>query len=56
MLKSPHKFSKTPPEIPGPAARLGEHTGELLGTLCGYSDERLNTLREQRIIIERAGG
>ncbi len=21
MLKSPHKFSKTPPEIPGPAAR-----------------------------------
>ena len=25
LLKSPHKFSKTPPQIPGLAARLGEH-------------------------------
>ena len=24
LLKSPHKFSKTPPRIPGPASRLGQ--------------------------------
>ncbi len=55
MLKSPHKFSKTPPEIPGPAARLGEHTSELLRSLCGYSEEKLNAMREQGIIIEQRG-
>lgn len=53
MLKSPHKFSKTPPEIPGPAARLGEHTSELLRSLCGYSDGRIESLKQEGVIIER---
>lgn len=52
MLKSPHKFSKTPPEIPGPAAPLGADTRGLLKSLCGYSEERLRSLRERGIIIE----
>jgi CoA:oxalate CoA-transferase len=53
MLKSPHKFSKTPPEIPGPAAALGEHSSELLRELCGYSDDKITSLLEQGLIIEQ---
>lgn len=52
LLKSPHKFSKTPPRIPGPAARLGEHTDELLGGVCGYSDARIRELKAQGILVE----
>jgi crotonobetainyl-CoA:carnitine CoA-transferase CaiB-like acyl-CoA transferase len=52
MLQSPLKFSKTPPEIPGPAARLGEHSRELLQTLCGYSDDHLRSLIEQGLVVE----
>lgn len=52
LLKSPHKFSKTPPRIPGPASRLGQHTDELLGEVCGYSDARIRELREQGILVE----
>jgi CoA:oxalate CoA-transferase len=51
LLKSPHKFSRTPPEIPGPAASLGEHTSEILRALCGYSDEQLASLEAQKIIV-----
>jgi CoA:oxalate CoA-transferase len=52
LLKSPHKFSKTPPQIPGPAASLGAHTTELLRSLCGYSDEAIQSLRERSLIVE----
>ena len=52
LLKSPHKFSKTPPHIPGPTARLGEHNEQLLSDLCGYSAEKIRTLREKRILVE----
>ena len=52
LLKSPHKFSKTPPRIPGPASRLGQHTDELLGGVCGYSDARIRELRAQGILVE----
>ncbi len=56
MLKSPHKFSKTPPEIPGPAAALGEHSSELLRDLCGYSAQRIQSLLEQGLIVEQHAG
>ena len=56
LLKSPHKFSKTPPRIPGPASRLGQHTAELLGGVCGYSDARIRELREQGILVENPEG
>ena len=56
LLKSPHKFSKTPPEIPGPAAALGEHSSKLLRELCGYSEEKITTLLEQGLIVEQHAG
>jgi len=52
LLKSPHKFSKTPPCIPGPASRLGQHNEELLRDLCGYSAEKIQALREKGVLIE----
>ena len=52
MLKSPHKFSKTPPEIPGPAAALGAHSSEVLRALCGYSTDQIQSLIEQGLVIE----
>lgn len=55
MLKSPHKFSKTPPQIPGPAAPLGAHSRELLRSLCGYSDDKIGSLIEQGLVIETQG-
>lgn len=52
MLKSPHKFAKTPPEIPGPAEDLGQHTGEVLRSICGYAEDRIRALTEQGLIVE----
>jgi len=52
LLKSPHKFSKTPPRIPGPASRLGQHNEELLRDLCGYSAEKIRALREKGVLVE----
>ena len=52
LLKSPHKFSKTPPRIPGPASRLGQHNAELLRELGGYSDEQIRDLQEQGVLVE----
>jgi crotonobetainyl-CoA:carnitine CoA-transferase CaiB-like acyl-CoA transferase len=52
FLQSPHKFSKTPPEIPGPAAALGQHTSEILSSVCGYSGDRIKTLAEQGLVVE----
>ncbi len=56
LLKSPHKFSKTPPEIPGLAAKLGEHSSEVLGALCGYSADQLRSLIEQGLVVEPSRG
>jgi CoA:oxalate CoA-transferase len=52
LLKSPHKFSKTPPRISGPAPGLGEHNKTLLRSLCGYSEEKIQTLRESGVLVE----
>ncbi len=56
LLQSPHKFSKTPPRIPGPASRLGQHTDELLSGLCGYTAEQIQELKDQGILVENADG
>jgi CoA:oxalate CoA-transferase len=55
LLKSPHKFSKTPPKIPGLASRLGQHNEQLLRGLCGYSAEKIQALREKGVLIEDKG-
>ncbi|HKV56034.1 MAG TPA: CoA transferase [Candidatus Binataceae bacterium] len=52
FLQSPHKFSKTPPSIPGPAAALGQHTRQVLREACGYSDEKLAALLQNGLIVE----
>lgn len=52
LLKSPHKFSKTPPEIPGPAEMLGERSGEILRSVCGYSDDKIQSLIETGLVVE----
>ena len=56
FLQSPHKFSRTPPEIPGPADALGQHTGEILSGVCGYSSDRVKALAEQGLIVETHAG
>jgi CoA:oxalate CoA-transferase len=56
MLKSPYKFSKTPPSDPVPAAALGEHTSEILRTMCGYSQEKIETLLREGVVIETHPG
>jgi crotonobetainyl-CoA:carnitine CoA-transferase CaiB-like acyl-CoA transferase len=55
LLKSPHKFSKTPPKIPGPASRLGEHNEQLLRDLCEYSSEKIQELRNKGVLVEDKG-
>ncbi|MGH7916254.1 MAG: CaiB/BaiF CoA transferase family protein [Candidatus Binataceae bacterium] len=50
LLQSPHKFSRTPPEIPGPAEALGQHTREILHSVCGYSEERIAALAHAGLI------
>jgi crotonobetainyl-CoA:carnitine CoA-transferase CaiB-like acyl-CoA transferase len=52
LLKSPHKFSKTPPEIPGPAVALGRHTNELMRTICEYTEENIRSLTEAGITVQ----
>jgi crotonobetainyl-CoA:carnitine CoA-transferase CaiB-like acyl-CoA transferase len=52
LFKSPHKFSKTPPEIPGLASHLGEHNEPILREVLGYDAERVQALREKGILIE----
>jgi crotonobetainyl-CoA:carnitine CoA-transferase CaiB-like acyl-CoA transferase len=52
MLKSPHKFSKTPPEIPGPAVPLGANSSEVLRELCGYKPDHIRSLIEQGLVVE----
>jgi crotonobetainyl-CoA:carnitine CoA-transferase CaiB-like acyl-CoA transferase len=56
LLKSPHKFSKTPPEIPGPAGALGQHTSEILRAVCGYSEDKIASLKERGLIVETQPG
>ena len=45
----PIKFSDTPWQLRIPAARLGDHTNEVLAEL-GYSLEEINKLRQERVI------
>ena len=56
LLKSPHKFSKTPPTDPVPAAALGQHTSEMLRTVCGYSQSKIDTLLREGVVKETHPG
>ena len=56
LLKSPHKFSKTPPTDPVSADALGERTSEVLRAVCGYSKDRVDTLLREGVVIETHAG
>ncbi len=56
LLKSPHKFSKTPPSDPVPAAALGEQTSEILRSACGYSADKIEELLREGVVIETHPG
>ncbi|HJM95631.1 MAG TPA: CoA transferase, partial [Candidatus Marinimicrobia bacterium] len=52
-----HQFARTPihlsaaPEIPTrPAPELGQDTEEILSTLLGYAEEKINELQKNEII------
>jgi formyl-CoA transferase len=46
----PYKFSDTPAAIRRPPPRLGEHTGEILQHLLGYTAGEISVLSERGII------
>ncbi|MBW1797311.1 MAG: CoA transferase, partial [Deltaproteobacteria bacterium] len=46
----PTKLSKTPGRVRAAAPLLGEHTEEILKSLLGYSDERIQILKGEAII------
>jgi crotonobetainyl-CoA:carnitine CoA-transferase CaiB-like acyl-CoA transferase len=56
LLKSPHKFSKTPPSDPVPASALGEHTSEILRIQCGYSQDKIESLLREGVVVETHPG
>ncbi len=47
----PVKYSKTPAIIKAPAPILGEHNDEVLKSLLGYSQEKLDELRAAGVIV-----
>jgi crotonobetainyl-CoA:carnitine CoA-transferase CaiB-like acyl-CoA transferase len=44
MVGPPIRLSETPAAAATPAPRLGEHTTEILGKLCGYSGDEIASL------------
>jgi len=49
QIGQPIKLSDTPWKVQRPAARLGEHTDEVLSSL-GYSRDDIDALRQERVI------
>jgi len=47
----PVKYSKTPTIIKAPAPVLGEHNDEILKSLLGYTQEKLDKLRTEGVIV-----
>ncbi|HHW18050.1 MAG TPA: CoA transferase [Firmicutes bacterium] len=50
IVGTPFRLSETPGEVRSHGPLLGEHTDEVLGSLLGYSAEKIAVLREQGII------
>jgi crotonobetainyl-CoA:carnitine CoA-transferase CaiB-like acyl-CoA transferase len=46
----PVELTKTPGSVRTAAPELGQHTEEILMDLCGYDWEKINGLREQKVI------
>lgn len=46
----PYKFSATPAEVRRPPPLLGEHTGEVLEELLGFSPKEISRMRENGVV------
>jgi crotonobetainyl-CoA:carnitine CoA-transferase CaiB-like acyl-CoA transferase len=55
LLGSPFHMSLTPGIMESTAPLLGEHTGEVLRDVLGYSDEELRRLQEEGVILMADG-
>jgi CoA:oxalate CoA-transferase len=48
---SPFRLSRTPSAVSAPAPLLGQHTGEVLRTLLGYDEPRIERLRREGVVF-----
>jgi len=51
LAGSPFKMSKTPGEVRAPAPLLGENTRQVLSQVVGCTDEEIDSLIEQKVIL-----
>ena len=49
----PLRFSDFPDPLPLEAATLGEHNGEVVTELLGHSEDELETLRKDGVLVEK---
>lgn len=50
LVNSPVKYSETVPRIRSPPPTLGQHTDAILKEHLGFSDERIQALREKGVV------
>ena len=50
MVGNPIKMSKVKEEVFEGAPTLGQHTGEILSGLLGYSREQVEELKKQKVL------
>jgi len=50
QIGAPLKFSDTPLKIELPPPMLGQHTDEVLVKLCGYSEDEVAALKENKVV------
>lgn len=50
QIGTPFKLSKSSAKLSTPPPSLSEHTEEVLSEICGYSEDKINTLRKKGVI------
>jgi formyl-CoA transferase len=50
VIGSPINLSETPSEVNSPAPLLGQHNAEILKSVLNYSEDRIETLRREKVI------
>ncbi len=54
ILGSPFKSNRSPGVVSSAAPTVGQHTRDVLGGLLGYSDERIDALVADKVIVDEA--